>query len=93
MSLLRHLSRVAFICNICFMLAVLILYVNKPPKGEIVSIIIVLGYVLAVFVNVIVNFCYAVRLLARKPLREFIPLWLMIANFIFLIPQLILFLK
>jgi len=75
------------------MLAVLILVVQKPPEGEIVSIIIVLGYVLAVFINIIVNFCYGFRLLLRKPLQQFIPLWLMIANFIFLIPQLILFLK
>jgi hypothetical protein len=75
------------------MLAVLLLIVQKPPEGEFVSIIIVLGYVLAVFINIIVNFCYGIKLLLRKPLKQFIPLWLMIANFIFLIPQLILFLK
>ena len=83
----------AFICNICFMLAVIILYLKDPPEGEVISIIIVLGYVFAGIVNIIVNFCYAVRLILRKPLKEFIPVWLMIANFIFLIPQLILFLK
>jgi len=93
MSLLRQLSRVAFICNICFMLAVMILYLKNPPEGELISIIIVLGYVLAAFINLIVNFCYIVRLVFRRPLKKFIPAWLMIANFIFLIPQLILFLK
>jgi len=75
------------------MLAIAILYLKDPPKGELISIIIVLGYVMAVIVNIIVNFCYAIRLIFRRPLKEFIPIWLMITNFIFLIPQLILFLK
>jgi hypothetical protein len=75
------------------MLAVGILYLKEPPKGELISIIIVLGYVVAVFVNILVNFCYIIMMIFRRPLKEFIPQWLMIANFIFLIPQLILFLK
>ncbi len=93
MSMLRLLSRVAFICNVCFMLAVIFLWMNHPPEGEIVSLIIVLGYILAVIINIIVNFWYGIRIAVRKPLKSFIPVWLMIANFLFLIPQLILFLK
>ncbi|MBS1600122.1 MAG: hypothetical protein JST75_17985 [Bacteroidetes bacterium] len=75
------------------MLAIILLILKEPPKGEIVTIVIVLGWVLAAAINIIVNFFYIVRLILRKPLKKFIPLWLMITNFIFLILQLILFLR
>jgi hypothetical protein len=32
-------------------------------------------------------------LVLRKPFQKFIPIWLIIANFLFLIPQLIVFFK
>ena len=93
MSFLRFLSRVAFICNICFLLAVLLLYLDHPPEGDLVSLIIVIGFVLAFIVNLIVNISYGIHLLVRKRAGEEIPSWLMLANFIFLFPELILLLK
>jgi len=93
MSSLRFFSRVAFICNLCFLGALIVLRIDHPPDGELISLMIVIGFVLAVVINVIVNLCYGIALLRRKPLRNFIPLWLIIANFLFLIPQLILLLR
>jgi len=93
MSFLRLLSKVAFICNICFLLAILILGIKHPPEGEIVSLIIVMGYLLAVIVNTVVNAWCAFRLIFQKPLVPQIPRWLAISNLGFLIIQLILFLK
>jgi hypothetical protein len=93
MRLLGFLSRLAFICNICFLLSVTILMWPDPPVGEIISLIIIIGYSLAIVINGIVNIGYGISLLARKSLRNFIPLWLIIANFLFLLTQLILFLK
>jgi hypothetical protein len=93
MQLLGFLSRLAFICNICFLLAATILLLGHPPEGEIISLIIILGYSMAIVVNGIVNIGYGFSLLTHKSLSHFIPLWLIIANFLFFITQLILLLK
>ena len=93
MSRLRFFSRVAFLCNICFLLALFILWLDQPPEGDMVSLVIVIGFVLAVIVNFIVNFAYGIQLIRRKQLTPVIPRWLIIANFIFLIPQIILLMK
>jgi hypothetical protein len=93
MQLLGFLSRLAFICNICFLLSATILLLGHPPGGEIISLVIILGFSMAIVVNVIVNIGYGISLIARKSLSDYIPLWLIIANFLFFITQLILFLK
>ncbi len=93
MPALRFFSRVAFICNICFLAALAILWMDHPPEGDLISLIIVIGFVFSFIINQIVNICYAINLLLKKPIRNFIPTWLMIANFLFLIPELILLLK
>jgi hypothetical protein len=90
---LRLLSRIAFICNGCFFIALLIQWMPHPPEGELISVIIILGYVVATLLNAAVNICYALLLFSPKPLRAIVPPWLIITNFLFLVPQLILFLK
>ncbi|HEY4061208.1 MAG TPA: hypothetical protein VGM30_04875 [Puia sp.] len=93
MQLLRLLSRVAFICNICFLLASFIQWLPNPPEGGWVSTVIVLGYMLSILVNVVVN-CWLIGLLLLKRLRAAgIPLWLLIINFLFFILQLVLFIS
>ncbi len=89
---MRLLSKAAFICNICFLLAQLLRLTGHPPEGELISLIIILGYGLAMLINAIVNVWYAVLLISRKPLKPVVPVWLIIANFLFFIIQLILFL-
>ena len=93
MRTIKFLSRVAFICNICFLLTAALIWMEHPPEGALVSLVIVLGYFLAILFNVIVNICYLFLFLFRKPLPAFVPLWLLVINFLFLILQLILFLK
>ena len=90
---IRFFSRVAFICNICFLLAVIIQGIPRHLEGEVVSTTIILGYVLAVFVNATVNIWCGVLFFSGKLLNKSVPIWLLIANFLFLIPELILFLK
>ena len=93
MRLLRLLSRVAFICNICFLLASFIQYLPHPPEGGWVSTVIVLGYMLSILVNVVVN-CWLIVLLLIKRLRAaLVPAWLLIVNAIFFILQLALFIS
>jgi hypothetical protein len=91
--MLRFLSRVALICNACFLLALFILWLKHPPEGELVSLVIILGYVLAMFINGIVNIWYAILLVSRKSLKALVPVWLMTANFIFFVVQLVLFFR
>jgi len=88
MRLLRLLSRVAFICNICYLLASLVRYLPNPPEGDVLSTIIVLGWMLAILVNIVVNGWWLLaRALSKGPVD--VPRWLLIVNFIFLIIQLV----
>ena len=88
MRLLRPLSRVAFICNICYLLASLVQYIPDPPESAALSTIIVLGWMLSILVNFVVNGWLLVRwAFKRGPLD--IPRWLWIVNLIFLIVQLV----
>jgi hypothetical protein len=54
MQAIRLLVRVAFICNICFVLASLILWLPHPPEGQVVSTVIVMGYLMGLPLNAIV---------------------------------------
>jgi len=88
MRLLRHLSRVAFICNICYLLASLVQYMPNPPEGNTLSTIIVLGWMLSILVNIVVNGWLLVVWAFRKGALD-IPRWLWIVNLVFLIVQLV----
>lgn len=93
MQRLLFFSRVAFICNVCFLLTWFMRYLPPIEPGHIGSTVVILGIGLSVIVNVIINFFIIVFLLQRKPVLGHIPVWLVIANVVFLIAQLILLLK
>jgi hypothetical protein len=98
MKLLRFLSRVAFICNACFLVALFIQWVPHPPQGELISLVIIAGYLLAVAANTLLYACLLVFLGRNKFRSEIlrprlIPVWLLIGNFVFWMFQLILILK
>jgi hypothetical protein len=88
MRLLRLLSRVAFICNICYLLASLVQYLPNPPEGDVLSTIIVLGWLLSILVNLVVNGWLLIVWVFRKGSLN-VSRWLWIVNLIFLIVQLI----
>jgi hypothetical protein len=91
MQVLRLLSRVAFICNICFLLASFIQWLPYKVEGGAVSLIIILGYLLAIIVNVVVNVSVMLLFLLRKLRTSPIPVWLVIVNFCFFLLQITLF--
>jgi hypothetical protein len=68
-------------------------YLPPMQQGHIASTVVILGIGLSLFLNVIINLFIIVLLLQKKPLKEHIPLWLVFANILFLIAQLILLLK
>ena len=101
---LAFLSRVAFLCNACLVLVFLLRYLPfgqpanesdsfvhflaKNATAGFASLVIIMGLALAFIMNPIVNVLYAVVLVRRQPLRMRVPVWLAIANFLFLIIQL-----
>jgi hypothetical protein len=92
MRLLRLLSRVAFICNVCFLLASFIQWLPNPPEGGLISMIIVMGYLLAMLVNTVVNVWVIALFISRRLIRGAVPTWLLVVNFAFFALQLLLLL-
>ena len=81
------LSRVAFICNVFFVLAFSLQVSRWLHNPEVFSFIMLIGYVLVLLFNPLVNLCYLVLWLMRKKLVEVIPAWLITANILFLVMQ------
>jgi hypothetical protein len=89
MRWLLFLSRIAFICNLFFILTILLQWRNIIGDERIASTIIIIGYFFAVFFfSPVVNLLYGFRLLRRKALFTSVPQWLVLTNFIFLLLQL-----
>ncbi|MGB8191015.1 MAG: hypothetical protein WCF67_03805 [Chitinophagaceae bacterium] len=93
MPKLAFFSRVAFICNCCLLLVALMRYLPAMPESAVSSTVIIAGLVLSFLVNALVNILYAVVLLRKQNLRVHVPVWLAVANFLFLIVQLYLVIK
>jgi hypothetical protein len=92
MALLRMLHRAAFICNLCFLIAVCILRLKYPVNPQLSSIILIMGLFVAVVLNVVVNVWQVVLQFSEKKSTG-VPRWLIFVNGGFLAIQLILLLK
>jgi len=94
MALLRVLCRAAFICNVCFMLALAILWLKHPENMDpgISSIIIVMGFFLAIILNIVVNLWLLILRISMKQTAG-IPKYIVIINGGFMAIQLILLIK
>ena len=87
MRWLAKLSRIAFVCNVCFVLAFSISITNWIRNKEIESTIIIIGYFLSIIFNAIVITSYLILLLFRKKIWQVVPVWLITANVMFLVMQ------
>jgi hypothetical protein len=94
MALLSMLSRAAFICNVCFLLAIGILWWKHPLDADpgMSSQIIVMGFFLAIILNVLVTVWLIILRLAKKSVSV-IPRSLIFINGCFLAFQIVLLLK
>jgi len=90
MRLIRFLSRLAFICNICFLLASFTQWLPVLPDNDLLSDIIVLGYLVSLIVNLIVSLTLMILMPAGRLRRSGIPVWLLIVNFGFFTVQIVL---
>ena len=93
MRKLLFFSRVAFICNICFAAVSLMHYVPVLANGIVPSVFIILGTVMAIALNILMNILYLVLAVGRSPLLSETPGWLIAVNFSFLLIQIILLVK
>lgn len=89
MRWLLFLSRVAFICNLFFLLAFSLRIYDWLKIEDIRSTIIIAGWVLSVIFNPAVNLCYLVLFWVNKKKLAIVPAWLIVMNILFLMLQLI----
>jgi hypothetical protein len=66
---------------------------KEGRPGDLVSLVLILGILIAFLLNIVVNGFVLALILRRKPVMKQIPAWLLVTNFLFLIPQIILFIK
>jgi hypothetical protein len=84
MRWLLFLSRLAFICGICFLLSLSLRFYEWTKDQDIASTIITIGYFLGILVVPITMLCYLIVVIRKKNLVTAVPLWLIICNVIFL---------
>ena len=89
MRKLLFLSRVAFICNVLFVVAVTLRIFNWLHNEDLTALVLILGYAMVLLFNPLVNLCYLILILFRKRPASVIPVWLITSNVIFLILQVI----
>jgi hypothetical protein len=88
MSWLSSLSRVAFICNLFFLIAFSVQLTNWVQNETFTSMIVILGYIFVFVLNPVVNLCYLIMILFRMKLTRIVPAWLVASNVLFLVIQL-----
>jgi len=85
MRWLLFLSRLAFICGVCFLLSVSLLMQEWISDVNLKSMFITIGYFMGMIVIPVVNLCYLAVLLVKGRLVDFVPRWLIIVNVLFLL--------
>ena len=87
MRWLLFLSRVAFICNIFFLIAFSLKITNWVNNNDLEQTIIIIGFFMVIIFNPLVNVFYLLLFLIRKKFWQTVPGWLITANVLFLIMQ------
>ena len=82
MRWLLFLSRLAFICGICFLLSLSLLVWSWTKDEAISSTVIIIGFVIGLLVVPATLISYLVVLARKKTVP--VPLWLVISNIVFL---------
>lgn len=93
MPRLLFFSRVAFICNICFVFTLAMHYTEQMKSGYFASTIIIIGLVLSIVINAFVTAASLFLVIAKRQLTDHVPAWLAAINFLFFVLQAILLLK
>ena len=86
---LLFFSRVAFICNVCFLIAFSVQMTDSIKNEDITSMIALIGYVMGFIINPLLVICYLVIFISSKTRLKSVPSWLLTANILFLVIQLL----
>lgn len=88
MRWLLFLSRLAFICNCFFLLAVSLQLTRWFQNQDAEATTIIIGYFMAALLNPAAILCYLVLFFANKNKLQIVPTWIIILNILFLFFQL-----
>jgi hypothetical protein len=83
------LSRVAFICNICFLIAFSIQMTDWVRNEDITSMVALVGYVMGFILNPLLVVSYLLIFIISKKKLKTVPSWLLTANILFLVIQIL----
>ena len=89
MRWLLFISRVALICNICFLFAFSLQLTKWIHNEQLSSTLVVIGYVMGFIINPLVIFCYLVVFLVSRKRMVSIPAWIVTANVLFFVMQIL----
>ena len=87
MRWLLFLSRLAFICNCFFLLALSLQFGRWFQNQDAEATTIIIGYFMAILLNPAAVVCYLILFFRNKTLLQIVPRWIMIANILFLFLQ------
>ncbi|HEV7621851.1 MAG TPA: hypothetical protein VGO09_08965 [Flavisolibacter sp.] len=89
MRWLLSLSKLAFFCNVLFLIAFSFRFGNWTNMQDFVSTAIIIGWVLVFLFNPLVNLCYLILFLTKKNSLKIVPTWLITSNIFFLVIEMI----
>jgi len=89
MRWLLFLSRLAFICNVFFLLAVSLQLMRWFQNQDVEAYVIIIGYFMVGLINPLANFSCLFLFLNNRARLKVVPTWLLLANFVFFILQII----
>lgn len=85
MRWLLLLSRLAFVCNIFFLLAFSLQISNWVQNHDLADYFVTIGYVMGFILNPLVNLCYFFTVIIARKKLGIVPSWLIMANVLFLV--------
>lgn len=89
MRWLLFLSRVALVCNGFFLVALSLQFFRWFQNEDAESLVIIMGYFMAVVLSAAAVLCYGVLFLVKRSRLSVVPLWLRMANALFLAFQIV----
>ena len=85
MRWLLFLSRLAFICGLFFILSISLLIYKWTKEEDVAGTIITIGVFMGLIIVPVTNLCYLAIFIIRQKLKAYVPMWLIIANILFLL--------
>ena len=82
MRWLLFLSRVAFVCNLLFLVSFSLTVTKWLKQEDISSTIIISGYIMSVLFNPVVNLCYLLVFFVKRKNLAVVPAWLLVMKYL-----------